>query len=80
MTNTEQFALALAEQLTTVWYDPKRNQGTAQIPSVGTITFREAGSDPAVIVQITQAGRFKGTAESAAEFLERLSQAWGNSD
>jgi hypothetical protein len=33
-----------------------------------------------VIVQITQAGRFKGSAESAAEFLERLSQAWGNSD
>jgi hypothetical protein len=80
MTNTEEFARALAEQLTTVWYDPKRNQGTAQVPMVGTITFREAGNDPAVIVQITQAGRFKGSAESAAQFLEKLSKAWGNSD
>jgi hypothetical protein len=80
MTNTEQFAQALAEQLTTVWYNPDKNIGTAQIPMVGTITFREAGNDPAVIVQITQAGRFKGSAESAAQFLERLSEAWGNSD
>jgi hypothetical protein len=80
MTNTEEFAHSLAEQITTVWYDPKRNQGTAHIPNVGTITFREASNDPAVIVQLTQSSRFKGSAESAAEFLERLSQAWGNSD
>ena len=80
MTNTEELAVALAEKYTTVSYDPEHNSGYAYVPPVGHIKFREAGSDPAVIIEVTHPNRFKGTSETALQFLKRLSKAWGNSD
>ena len=80
MTNTEQFAVLLAENFSDVRYNTKTRTGTATIPNVGGIAFRESGNDPAVIVDLTFPKRFKGSAETAAEFLETLQGAWRNSD
>lgn len=80
MTNTEQFALALAENFQDVRYDPKKRAGTATVPNVGMIEFRESANDPMVIINITFPKRFKGTAETALEFMEKLGEAWSNSD
>jgi hypothetical protein len=80
MSNTKQFATVLADNFLGVTYDEARNSGTATIPSVGTIKFREAGNDPAVIVNLVITQRFKGSAETALDFIERLRDAWGNSD
>jgi hypothetical protein len=78
--NAEQFAAALAENFQGVTYDAKKRSGTASVPNVGTIEFREAGSDPAVIVHLYNTKRFKGTAETAVHFIEELMEAWSNSD
>lgn len=80
MTNTERFASVLKENFRDVEYDPKKNVGRAHVPGAGTIEFHEAGSDPAVIVNLVYAPRFKGTAETALKFLEDLHEAWSNSD
>ena len=80
MTNTEQFAAILAENFQDVRYDVKKRAGTATIPNVGGIEFRESANDPAVIVNLTFPKRFKGSAETAAEFIEVLVAAWRNSD
>jgi len=80
MTNTEQLAATLAENFNDVRYDGKRRSGSATIPNVGTIEFRESSNDPAVVVNLLITKRFKGSAESAVEFLESLMTAWRNSD
>ena len=80
MTNAEQFATILGDNFTDVRYDKKSRSGTATIPNVGGIAFRESGNDPAVIVTLTSPKRFKGTAETAAEFIGTLQDAWRNSD
>jgi hypothetical protein len=79
-TNSEQFAVILAENFTDVRFNQAKRTGSATIPNVGTIEFRESGNDPAVIVNLLITKRFKGTAETAFEFLEKLRKAWGNSD
>jgi hypothetical protein len=80
MVNADQLAHVLAEEFQGVRYDKKRRSGTATIPNVGTIEFRESSNDPAVIVMLTVTKRFKGTAESALQFLALLHEAWSNSD
>lgn len=80
MTNSQQFAIVLAENFRDVRYDEKKRAGTATIPNIGGITFREAGNDPAVIVELAFPKRFKGTAETAINFIEVLREAWSNSD
>jgi len=80
MSNTDLFAALLAENFRGVSYDEKKQSGRASIPTVGTIEFREASNDPAVIINFTSTKRFKGSAESAAKFLEALHEAWINSD
>lgn len=80
MSNTEQFATLLGENFSNVRYDVKRRTGTATIPNVGGIEFREAGNEPAVIINLAFPKRFKGNAETALEFIEVLINAWGNSD
>jgi hypothetical protein len=78
--NAEKFAVVLAESFRDIRYDEKRRSGTATIPNVGSIEFRESSNDPAVIVNLLVTKRFKGDAESAINFLEALSTAWSNSD
>jgi hypothetical protein len=80
MSNTEQFAAVLAENFIGVQYDKTKNRGTATIPNVGTINFREAGNEPSVIVELVLTKRFKGSAETALDFIEKIHTAWGNSD
>jgi hypothetical protein len=80
MTNSAEFAVLMAESFRDVRYNEAKRSGTATVPNVGTIEFREAGSDPAVIVNLVLPKRFKGSAETAAAFIEVLRQAWSNSD
>jgi hypothetical protein len=77
---TDEFAAVLTENFNGIEYDPKTRRGHAYIPNVGSITFREPGNEPGVIIELVQTKRFKGTMETAIEFLERLHDAWGNSD
>ena len=78
--NAEQFAAVLAENFQDVRYDEKSRSGSASVPNVGTIEFRESGNDPAVVIRILSTKRFKGSAETAAQFIDQLMDAWGNSD
>ena len=80
MCDAEQLAAVLAENFTDVRYDKKKRSGTATIPNVGGIEFRESGNDPAVIVNLVSPKRFKGSAETAVDFIEVLQGAWRNSD
>ena len=80
MSNTERLAATLAENFRGVTYDKKKESGSAYIPNVGPITFRESANDPAVIIELASPKRFKGTAETAADFIETLIGAWRNSD
>jgi hypothetical protein len=78
--NAEQLASVLKENFRGVTYDPKKRTGSATIPNVGQIEFHESANDPAVIVQLSFPKRFKGTSESAMDFLDALMAAWSNSD
>jgi hypothetical protein len=78
--NAEEFASILSENLRDVRYDLKTRSGTATIPNVGSIEFRESASDPAVVVNLKITKRFKGSAQSALQFLDALTVAWSNSD
>lgn len=79
-TSTDQFAALLAENFTAVNYNEKKKTGTAWIPNVGQIEFRESSNDPSTIVKILIPNRFKGNSESAVEFIAKLQDAWSNSD
>ncbi len=82
--SAEQFAAVLDENFNGTFsqlkYDKKTRSGTAIIPNVGAIEFRESSNDPMVIVTLVSPKRFKGTAETASDFIEVLINAWGNSD
>jgi hypothetical protein len=78
--NAEQLATTLAESFQGVSYDKKKRTGTATIPNVGTIEFHESGNDPAVIINLRHTKRFKGSAETAVNFLETLIALWSDSD
>lgn len=80
MSDAEKFAAVLAENFIGVRYDEKKGTGTATIPNVGGIEFHESANDPAVVVNLVSPKRFKGSAESAVDFLEKLQDAWRNSD
>lgn len=80
MLNAEQFAVILNQNFQGVRYDAEKRSGRATIPTVGTLEFREAGSDPAVVVALTSTKRFKGSAEAAVRFVEALQVAWADSD
>jgi hypothetical protein len=76
----EQLAVALAVNFTNVRYNLEKRSGSATIPNVGTIEFRESGNDPAVIVNLMLPKWFKGSADTTMAFLETLMEAWRNSD
>ncbi len=84
MTAAAEFAKVLDEELepqaSHVRYDADRRSGFAYFPNIGSIEFRESANDPAVIITIQFPKRFKGSADSAIEFLRTLSAAWSNSD
>ena len=82
--SAEQFAAVLDENFNRTFsqlkYDKKTRSGTAIIPNVGAIEFRESSNDPAVIIKLVSPQRFKGTADTALDFIEVLIKAWRNSD
>lgn len=78
--NAERFAVILAENFRDVRYDQKKRSGTATVPNVGGIEFHESSNDPAVVVNLVFPKRFKGSADTAAEFIDTLQDAWRNSD
>ncbi len=81
MTQTDEFATVLSENLEGVSYDSKTQKGTAYVPNVGSIEFRSPSNEPGVIINLVRTKRFKATSpESAIEFIEHISEAWGNSD
>ena len=63
-----------------VKYSEETGTGSAYIPNVGTIEFHDSANDPAVVINFTYTARFKGSADTAIEFIDALHDAWSNSD
>lgn len=80
MSAADEFARIMAENFREVRYDPEKRRGTVLVPTIGVVDFRESANDPAVILDLSHTKRFKGGAETAVEFLDRLREAWGNSE
>jgi hypothetical protein len=70
-TSAEKLSERLKKDWLHVGFDPETQAGSARVGSLGEITFRESGSDPAVIVSI-KPPTFKTTDEHAMKIINAL--------
>ncbi len=71
LTSAERLSDRLKKDWLRVGFDPDTQQGSAVVGSLGEVTFRESGSDPAVIVSIKPPS-FKTTDEHAMKIINAL--------